>query len=131
MLKDDIIPELDIRRYLKSAVYQQNGAKPHTSDENLLLLQNTCKNGVISNRFPQMNWPHYSPDLNPCDYFLWGYLKDRVYVNNPMTPEALEAEIVPVMRDIPEGIYTLVVRNFVDRLEQVMEVDGGHTENRK
>ena len=23
-------------------------------------------------------WPARSPDLTPCDYFLWGYVKDKV-----------------------------------------------------
>ena len=27
-------------------------------------------------------WPPRSPDLNPCDFYLWGYLKSRVY--NPL-----------------------------------------------
>jgi hypothetical protein len=30
-------------------------------------------------------WPPQSPDLNPCDFYLWGKLKDKVYVNNPHT----------------------------------------------
>ncbi|PNF17887.1 hypothetical protein B7P43_G02250 [Cryptotermes secundus] len=25
-------------------------------------------------------WSPRSPDLTPCDYFLWGYIKRRVYV---------------------------------------------------
>ncbi|GBN65801.1 hypothetical protein AVEN_85675-1, partial [Araneus ventricosus] len=24
-------------------------------------------------------WPSRSPDLNPCDFWLWGYLKDVVF----------------------------------------------------
>ena len=24
-------------------------------------------------------WPYRSPDLNPCDFWLWGYLKDIVF----------------------------------------------------
>lgn len=27
-------------------------------------------------------WPPHSPYLNPLDFFLWGYLKDRVYTDN-------------------------------------------------
>ena len=26
------------------------------------------------------NWPPRSPDATPCDFFLWGYVKDQVYV---------------------------------------------------
>ncbi len=44
-------------------------------------------------------------------------------------PETLELEIVRVLRDIPEGLYMLVVQNFVNRLGRVMEVDGGHIKN--
>jgi hypothetical protein len=25
-------------------------------------------------------WPAQSPNLTPCDYFLWGYVKDKVFV---------------------------------------------------
>jgi hypothetical protein len=25
-------------------------------------------------------WPPHSPDATPCDFFLWGYAKDQVYV---------------------------------------------------
>ena len=32
----------------------------------------------ISRRGP-FNWPALSPDLTPCDCFLWGYLKDTVF----------------------------------------------------
>jgi hypothetical protein len=136
LLSEDVIPELEIRGHLKKAIFQQDGAKPHTSDENLMLLRKTFKKRVISNRFPSLfncgwRWPPYSPDLNPCDYFLWGYLKDRVYRNNPTSLEQLEAEIIREMRDIPAGVYELVVRNFINRLERVIEADGGHFENRQ
>jgi hypothetical protein len=26
-------------------------------------------------------WPPRSPDLTPCDFFLWGYVKDKVYMS--------------------------------------------------
>ena len=25
-------------------------------------------------------WPPLSPDATPCDFFLWGYVKDQFYV---------------------------------------------------
>ena len=33
-------------------------------------------------------WPPRSPDLTSCDFFLWGYVKDKVYV--PPLPESLD-----------------------------------------
>lgn len=26
-----------------------------------------------------LTWPPRSPDLTPCDFFLWGYIKDFAY----------------------------------------------------
>ncbi len=58
-----------------------------------------------------------SPDLNLCNYFLWGYLKDRVYQNNPAVIDKLDVEILHEMFDFLTGAYELVVQNFVDQLE--------------
>jgi len=46
-------------------------------------------------------WLPHSPDLNPPDFYLWGYLKDRVYGNNPQTIPDLKAAITAVIRAIP------------------------------
>jgi hypothetical protein len=35
-------------------------------------------------------WPPRSPDLNPCDFYLWGKLRNIVYANNPHDLEALK-----------------------------------------
>jgi hypothetical protein len=42
-----------------------------------------------------------SPDLNPPDFYLWGYLKDNVYENNPQTIGELKAAITTKFREIP------------------------------
>ncbi|GBN71564.1 hypothetical protein AVEN_99090-1 [Araneus ventricosus] len=38
---------------------------------------------------PLLPWPPRSPDLTPCYFFLWGYVKDKVYV--PPMPPTLQA----------------------------------------
>jgi hypothetical protein len=35
-------------------------------------------------------WPARSPDLNPCDFFFWGGLKDKDYNSNSRTEELEE-----------------------------------------
>ena len=32
-------------------------------------------------------WPPRSPDAIPCEFFLWGYVKDQVYV--PLLPASV------------------------------------------
>lgn len=43
--------------------------------------------------FNENEWPTRSPDLTPCDYFLWDYLKDRVYQTPPETLQILQQRI--------------------------------------
>jgi hypothetical protein len=47
---------------------------------------------VISRR-GNIEWPSTSPDLNACDFFLWGYLKSKVYEKKPRTTEDLKRNI--------------------------------------
>ena len=82
----------------ESAFFQQDGARPHTANRNLDFLNHQFRERVLSNRYPERfneghHWPPYSPDFNPCDFFLWGFLKDRVYQNNPKTIQQLEGNI--------------------------------------
>jgi len=37
-------------------------------------------------------WPPRSPDATPCDFYLWGYVKDQVYVP-PLPPSSLELKV--------------------------------------
>jgi len=38
------------------------------------------------------NLPPRSPDATPCDFFLWGYVKDQVYVL-PLPPSIPELKV--------------------------------------
>jgi hypothetical protein len=38
-------------------------------------------------------WSPISPDLKPCDFYLWGKLTRVVYANNPHDLEALKQNI--------------------------------------
>ena len=59
-----------------------------------------------------IEWPPYSPDLNPCDFFLWGYLKDRVYREAPRTISdlrtSIEQEIKAIGKELLEQVIGVV-----------------------
>jgi hypothetical protein len=47
---------------------------------------------------------HYSSlNLNVCDFYLYGNLKQKVYRNNPHTFKALQTEIPNVILEIKEN----------------------------
>ena len=47
-------------------------------------------------------WASHSPDLNPMDFYLLGYLKDNVYRNNPKIIHELKEAIPVRIREIPK-----------------------------
>jgi hypothetical protein len=46
-------------------------------------------------------WPARSPDLSACDYFLWGFLKSRVFISKPTTTAELKQSINEEIAAIP------------------------------
>ena len=84
---------------------------------------------VISRGFDNF-WPPYSPDLNPCDFYLWGYLKSKVYSNPiPETCEQLKKNIRREIRKINNETLTSVYDNVLVRLQRCMGQSGGWIEH--
>jgi hypothetical protein len=67
--------------------------------------------------------------LNPCDYLLWGYLKDKVFSSAPRTLPELQERIKESCAQITRGMLTRVVQNFVLHLQAVWESQGAHIEH--
>lgn len=91
MLTDFVWPEMEDMD-LDDVYFQQDGATCHTSRETIELLHEKFPGRVIS-RNGDVNWPSRSCDLTPLDFFLWGYVKDKVYANAPQTIDALKDNI--------------------------------------
>jgi hypothetical protein len=50
-------------------------------------------------------WPPRSPDLTPCDFFLWGFVKDSVYMPPfPTISQELRDPITHALQAITAGI---------------------------
>ena len=108
----------------KSYYFQQDGAPPHKHKE----VQSWLKE-KFGNRFVDKDlWPPRSPDLNPCDYFLWGYIKDEVYRKRPKTIEELKEEIIIQINKISKVTLSRVFENMKKRLNNILENKGKHIE---
>jgi len=59
--------------------FQQDGATCHIAKQTMKLLSQIFGNRIIS-RGSAFGLLPRSPDLTAPDFFLWGYLKDRIYV---------------------------------------------------
>jgi hypothetical protein len=113
--------------------FQQDGARPHTANAVLDVLNENFDGSVLSNRFPERfgcgwSWPPYSSDVNPCDYFLWGFLKDTVSKNNPHAIEELQYEMSVAVISVSEETLAAVVRHF-RRRQSVLHANGAQIED--
>jgi len=74
-------------------IFQQDGAPPHFHfDVRAHLIANFPSRWLgrpSRNESPLLIWPPWSPDLTPCDFFLWDYIKDCV-------------DVAPMPRDLPQ-----------------------------
>jgi hypothetical protein len=59
-------------------IFQQDGAPPHWGRIVPDYLDATFPNCWLGRDGP-LAWPPQSPDVTPLDFFLWGYVKDKVY----------------------------------------------------
>ena len=83
-----IINDMDI----SDMWFQQDDAKCYTTTETLNSLRTEFSDRIIKRDF-EVNWLPRSCDLTPLDYFLWDYVKDQVYADNPQFIEALRTNI--------------------------------------
>ena len=104
---------------------QQDGATCLTVTKTINLLKGQFGDNFISRNGP-VNWPPKSCDLTLPDYFLWGYVRSRVYVNKTTTLEGLEVNINPVINEIRPEIFEKLIKNWIDRMHFLMICHGGH-----
>jgi hypothetical protein len=78
-------------------ILQQDGAPPNFHLEVRRHLNTTLPQrwiGRTSNEDSALiPWPPGSPDLTPCDFFLWGYVKDKVYVPTLPVYQSFDREL--------------------------------------
>ena len=80
----------------------EDGARPHTANVVLDFLYET-----FNLRFSECHeggklWLPHSPDINPCDFFLWGFLKEKVFQRRQENVAQLRAHIVKLCRALSE-----------------------------
>ena len=102
---------------------------PHVSIRSLAWLTDHFDDRLISRR-SQYVWAPHSPDLNPCDYFLWGCLKDRVFQNQFESIERLKEVIVEEVGNISREMCQAAVQNFTRRIQECLKIRWGHIEHR-
>ena len=80
-------------------------------------LENVFGERIISRN----HWAPRSPDFTPCDYFLWGFLKSKVFHN---TLKQLRNNITQQITDIPTEMLQKVFGNLFRRYQLCLTANG-------
>ncbi|RWS19052.1 transposable element tc3 transposase-like protein, partial [Leptotrombidium deliense] len=105
--------------------FQQDGAPAHTAKVTKEFLCGTFGNNLIGKGL-NIAWPPRSPDLTPPDFFLWGYLKNRVYKRSPRSLDELSRAINLETRRIPQKMLENVAAGVLRRAHLCKLTKGDH-----
>lgn len=106
----------------------QDGASVHRNADNLRLLHRMFPRRLIG-MGGDINYPPYSPDYNPLDYFAWGYVKDFVFSRAPRTIFELMQFVQERCDSITPLMLAHVRRSFRKRIALGIERQGRHVEH--
>lgn len=129
MLRDYLIPELEKlpQEDRINMWFQHDGAPAHNALLVRRYLDDIFPSRWIGRGGPR-EWPPRSPDLNPLDFFLWGYMKSTVYANRPRTLEQLKENISQQFQRVTERTLEKVQENSLRRFLLCKQNYGQHFE---
>ena len=74
-------------------------------------------------------WVPHSPDLNPPDFYLRGFLNDTIHKNHPTSIAELKQAITSKIRKIKKAECVKVINNFAQRIKKCLKQNGGRLEH--
>jgi len=135
MINNDVLPQLEqhferqIHGVFRHLWWIQDEAPAHR----LIAVRDRLRE-LFAERVIALNhaveWPPRSPDLTPCDYFLWGHLKNKVFSTPPRDLDDLQDRIrreVDALRNDPDMVRR-VVQGMLSRCQLCVQREGGHVE---
>ena len=132
MLENWLMPQLN--EDSDDYIFQQDGSSAHYHKD---------VRGHLNRSLPQRwigrtgqeddaltRWPHLSPDLTSCDFFLWGFVKYTVFVPPfPANLRDLRNRITAAVALVDRDMLTRVWNEMDYRIDVCRITKGGHIEH--
>lgn len=107
----------------KNIIFEQDGAKAHTSKANTNLLNKL---------FPKGKWlqnPPNSPDLAYPIENIWCLIKPRIKRKEPQSLDELKRVTLEEWNSIPTTIVENLTKGYINRVKKVIELKGERLES--
>ena len=95
-----------------------DNAPPHTAHATAQYL--------AQNDFQVVPHPAYSPDIAPCDFYLFGALKAALAGRHFESTSAISSALAAFFRGVDAATWRKVFDNWVARMEAVIEKNGSY-----
>jgi len=76
----------------------------------------------------EMNHPPHSPDLAPCDYFLFRYLKKHLRGRRLSTDVEIQVDVTSWLGGQDSGFYPAGMSSLPAKWNKCIELNGGYIE---
>ena len=117
---------------LDGAWWQQDGAAVHRNPAFMAELSEKFGGRVLAmgaERNGGVEWSTRSPDLNPLDFFLWGYLKSKVFWPKPSNLQQLGQNLERELNLLDMEMLRRSQHSMITRAAKYVLQGGGHFEN--
>lgn len=107
-------------RLSEGVILLHDNATPHTANQTKQLLQ----------KFKWEVWPHppYSPDLSPCDYHLFGKIKQELAGQRFRTDIEVKTAVLNWLHNAGREFFSLGMEKLIVRCDKCLQRLGGYVE---
>lgn len=104
----------------RSAILLQDNARPHTARRTV--------DTITELGWEILDHPPYSPDLSPCDYHVFGPLKEALGGKRFSTDDEVETFVRNWFRERPTEFYNTAIRKLPERWLKCSTCEGDYLE---
>lgn len=119
VLKKNVLPQAELLFEDDYYCFQQDGAPSHTAK----VVQAWCEEN-LTDFISKNEWPPSSPDLNPLDYFVWGYMMSKLNDYKITNLEQFKRVITKIWDEMPMEHVRAACDDFPRRLKLIRSEKG-------
>lgn len=112
------------KRNHPNVIFQQDWAPAHGAKTTIRFLETK-----IGSFMTKDLWPANSPDLNPLDFSVWGFMEEQLRSRKVHNLNNLRKELIKIWDDLDINYLRRTIDSVKKRIEACIEADGGHFEN--
>jgi inhibitor of nuclear factor kappa-B kinase subunit alpha len=104
-------------------IFQQNWAPAHEAKTTITYLKSNFPEYLTKNQ-----WPSNSPDLNPLNFFVWGFLEQKLKNKKIIDLDYIRRKLTQAWLEIDKNYLRRTVISVKSRLQACVKAKGGHFE---